>query len=97
MDVHDRLKSTRDDSARPDVTKCHEIGVGGVREPMFIGVWWAHQDLNLEPTDYESAALTVELWAREADSSISRAGARGQGARDEIRESSKEKPSPTDP
>src|SRR3989442_947537 len=23
--------------------------------------WWAHQDLNLEPTDYESAALTVEL------------------------------------
>ncbi len=21
-------------------------------------VWWAHQDLNLEPTDYESAALT---------------------------------------
>ena len=26
--------------------------------------WWAHQDLNLEPTDYESAALTVELWAR---------------------------------
>ena len=28
------------------------------------GGWWAHQDLNLEPTDYESAALTVELWAR---------------------------------
>ena len=27
-------------------------------------VWWAHQDSNLEPTDYESAALTVELWAR---------------------------------
>src|ERR1700716_31139 len=26
--------------------------------------WWAHQDSNLEPTDYESAALTVELWAR---------------------------------
>jgi hypothetical protein len=23
--------------------------------------WWAHQDLNLEPTDYESAALTIEL------------------------------------
>ncbi len=37
--------------------------------------WWAHQDLNLEPTDYESAALTVELWAREAGSSISRAEA----------------------
>src|SRR6184192_3897646 len=25
---------------------------------------WAHQDLNLEPADYEPAALTVELWAR---------------------------------
>ncbi len=23
-----------------------------------IDFWWAHQDLNLEPTDYESAALT---------------------------------------
>jgi hypothetical protein len=23
-----------------------------------IDCWWAHQDLNLEPTDYESAALT---------------------------------------
>src|ERR1700722_1033078 len=27
-------------------------------------VWWAHLDSNQEPTDYESAALTVELWAR---------------------------------
>jgi hypothetical protein len=26
----------------------------GLRERL----WWAHQDLNLEPTDYESAALT---------------------------------------
>ena len=25
--------------------------------------WWAHQDSNLGPTDYESAALTAELWA----------------------------------
>ena len=24
-------------------------------------VWWAHQDSNLEPRDYESPALTVEL------------------------------------
>jgi hypothetical protein len=23
-----------------------------------VAGWWAHQDLNLEPTDYESAALT---------------------------------------
>lgn len=24
-------------------------------------MWWAHQDSNLEPKDYESSALTVEL------------------------------------
>ena len=30
--------------------------------------WWAHQDLNLEPADYEPAALTIELWARLVDS-----------------------------
>ena len=34
--------------------------------------WWAHKDLNLEPTDYESAALTVELWAREPNLAHSR-------------------------
>jgi hypothetical protein len=28
-----------------------------------IGDWWARQDLNLGPTDYESAALTAELRA----------------------------------
>ena len=27
-------------------------------------VKWAHRDSNPEPTDYESAALTVELWAQ---------------------------------
>ncbi len=27
-------------------------------------MWWALQDLNLRPTDYESAALTAELRAR---------------------------------
>ena len=27
-------------------------------------IWWALQDLNLQPTDYESAALTIELRAR---------------------------------
>src|SRR5205809_577336 len=26
--------------------------------------WWAQQDLNLRPDDYESPALTAELWAR---------------------------------
>jgi len=24
-------------------------------------MWWAHQDSNLEPKDYESSALTIEL------------------------------------
>ena len=28
---------------------------------LWIVVWWAHQDSNLEPRDYESPALTVEL------------------------------------
>ena len=28
-----------------------------------VGGWWARQDLNLGPTDYESAALTAELRA----------------------------------
>lgn len=26
-----------------------------------ITEWWAHEDSNLEPRDYESPALTVEL------------------------------------
>src|SRR5438552_15036698 len=26
--------------------------------------WWAHSDLNRGPSDYESPALTAELWAR---------------------------------
>ena len=26
--------------------------------------WWAQQDVNLRPSDYESSALTAELWAR---------------------------------
>jgi hypothetical protein len=29
-----------------------------------LKLWWALQDLNLGPTDYESAALTAELRAR---------------------------------
>ncbi len=32
--------------------------------------WWALQDLNLQPTDYESAALTIVLRARHRDFSI---------------------------
>ena len=28
------------------------------------GIWWARQDLNLGPMDYESTALTAELRAR---------------------------------
>ena len=26
--------------------------------------WWAQRDLNPRPSDYESPALTTELWAR---------------------------------
>lgn len=28
---------------------------------LWTSMWWAHQDSNLEPRDYESPALTVEL------------------------------------
>ena len=27
--------------------------------------WWAHSDLNRGPSDYESPALTAELWAHQ--------------------------------
>ena len=42
---------------------CHH-GYAAARR-FFAGAkkWWARKDLNLEPTDYESAALTVELRA----------------------------------
>ena len=29
----------------------------------FLEVWWAQRDLNPRPSDYESPALTAELWA----------------------------------
>src|SRR5258708_2945586 len=32
-------------------------------ELSLLECWWARQDLNLGPTDYESAALTAELRA----------------------------------
>ncbi len=31
--------------------------------------WWAHSDLNRGPSDYESPALTAELWALACDRS----------------------------
>jgi hypothetical protein len=34
------------------------LGPAGVG---FEAVYWAHQDSNLEPRDYESRALTIEL------------------------------------
>ena len=30
-----------------------------------LEIWWAHSDLNRGPNDYESSALTAELWAHE--------------------------------
>ena len=29
--------------------------------------WWAQRDLNPRPSDYESPALTTELWARSCE------------------------------
>src|SRR5438128_11638730 len=31
-----------------------------------LSCWWAQLDLNQRPDDYESPALTAELWARTA-------------------------------
>jgi hypothetical protein len=36
-----------------------------------LSCWWAHQDLNLGPSDYESPALTAELWAHQNDFKLS--------------------------
>ena len=43
----------------PDIPElqCSFIEWSGI-ENISTLIWWAHQDLNLEPTDYESAALT---------------------------------------
>lgn len=43
------------DASSP-IQKLHELQV-----IIKIMSWWAHQDSNLEPRDYESPALTVEL------------------------------------
>lgn len=34
------------------------------KNPCLQQVWWAQRDLNPRPSDYESPALTTELWAR---------------------------------
>ena len=39
--------------------------------------WWAHQDSNLEPKDYESSALTVELKALHARRQVPSGRAKG--------------------
>src|SRR5271170_5855010 len=61
------MKITRDEA------ECTTLVLGGypcsrdILLPMSPGwtehSWWARQDLNLGPTDYESAALTAELRA----------------------------------
>lgn len=45
--------------APPDApARRHRGFVTGLR---WTAMWWAHQDSNLKPRDYESPALTVEL------------------------------------
>ena len=39
------------------------LNVSHASETLGVVYWWARLDLNQEPTDYESAALTVELRA----------------------------------
>jgi hypothetical protein len=47
-------ESVRILSAMGQIPRCTVVAPSNSGEE----VWWAHQDLNLEPTDYESAALT---------------------------------------
>ena len=63
-----RRRLTRRGQASSDALKpCADTGLNtrstNSRESSRI-FWWAHQDSNLEPKDYESSALTIELWAR---------------------------------
>ena len=42
-------------------------GFGKFSDQMMRLNWWAQSDSNQQPRDYESPALTIELWARPAD------------------------------
>ena len=58
------LRATKADSPRRSKRQYLE----GIRPELVKAAWqfwWALQDLNLGPTDYESAALTAELRARD--------------------------------
>ena len=43
------------------------------------GEWWAWEDSNLQPVDYEPNALTIELQARRVDSYDTATGWASQG------------------
>jgi hypothetical protein len=43
------------------------------------GEWWAWEDSNLQPVDYEPNALTIELQARRVDSYDTATGEASQG------------------
>lgn len=51
------------DPYRPSAPKVlrHRWGSWIFVTPDDPAMWWAHQDSNLEPRDYESRALTIEL------------------------------------
>jgi hypothetical protein len=38
--------------------------MGHLKRKICVKAWWARRDLNPQPKDYESSALTVELRAR---------------------------------
>ena len=52
---------TETEGQKSDRRECLEVGS---QRNSVIGKWWAHSDLNRGPSDYESPALTAELWAR---------------------------------
>ncbi len=53
----------------PFTLKTPQIEFSEVIKPLILlelMQWWAQTDLNRRPSDYESPALTAELWAQHA-------------------------------
>ena len=68
------MEGTESNRRRQPFQGCLSTGLSGSQ----IVTWWALKDLNLRPTDYESAALTAELRARLASNLLNRKKLRKQ-------------------
>src|SRR4051794_23830693 len=85
-------RGTGRDKKTPAVGRCPDLSAAvfiSTFVPAFVPIWirrkslfyfalyWAHLDSNQEPKDYESSALTVELWAPRAHSTSGQPARRG--------------------